>query len=174
MRTTIRQGSAQTEGHAVSAAQTRPVRVPPRWFVHVAWRVHRLLYRLSGGRFLWTPSNKRGWGALRLTTTGRRSGRARNVIVGYLEDGPNVFALAMNGWQEGHPAWWLNLQADPDAVIREARQKPRAVRAYIATGEEHDRLWQRFAHIEQNLDTHARRRTTETTVVVFEPRDGTM
>jgi hypothetical protein len=57
--------------------------------VHTAWRAHRALYRLSGGRFLWTTSNKRGWGALRLTTIGRKSGQARSVIIGYLEDGPN-------------------------------------------------------------------------------------
>ena len=74
----------------------RPPRVPPPWFVHVAWRVHRVLHRLSGGRFLWTPANKRGWGALRLTTVGRTSGREREVIVGYLEDGPVLVVLAMN------------------------------------------------------------------------------
>jgi len=69
---------------------TRPPKVPPSWFVHVAWRVHRALYRLSGGRFLWTPSNKRGWGAMRLTTVGRKSGQERSVIIGYLEDGANL------------------------------------------------------------------------------------
>ena len=42
--------------------------------------------RISGGRFLWTPASKRGWGALHLTTTGRRSGRERKVIIGYLQD----------------------------------------------------------------------------------------
>jgi F420H(2)-dependent quinone reductase len=82
--------------------------VPPSWFVHTAWRVHRALYRLSGGRFLWTTSSKRGWGALRLTTMGRKSGQERSVIIGYLEDGPNLVAIAMNGWDEGHPSWWLN------------------------------------------------------------------
>ena len=87
--------------------------MPPPWFVHTAWRVHRALYRLSGGRFLWTTSNKRGWGALRLTTIGRKSGQERSVIIGYLEDGPNLVALAMNGWDEGHPAWWLNLAGAP-------------------------------------------------------------
>ena len=106
----------------MSNAGGRPPRVPPPWFVHLAWRVHRALYRLSGGRFLWTTSNKRGWGALRLTTIGRRSGHERNVIVGYLEDGPNLVTLAMNGWDEGHPAWWLNLEAHPDAVVRLAHQ----------------------------------------------------
>ena len=102
----------------MSNAATRPPRVPPPWFVHTAWRVHRALYRLSGGRFLWTTSNKRGWGALRLTTIGRKSGQERSVIIGYLEDGPNLVAIAMNGWDEGHPAWWRNLEAHPDAVIR--------------------------------------------------------
>ena len=72
-----------------------PPKKPPAWFVHAAWRVHRLLYRLTGGRFLWTTTNKRGWGALLLTTTGRTSGQERNVIIGYLEDGPDLVAIAM-------------------------------------------------------------------------------
>ena len=113
----------------MSTTATRPPRMPPPWFVHAFWRAHRALYRLSGGRFLWTPASKRGWGALHLTTVGRKSGRERGVIIGYLEDGPNLVALAMNGWDEGHPSWWLNLQAHPDAVVRLAGQQPRPVRA---------------------------------------------
>jgi F420H(2)-dependent quinone reductase len=58
---------------------------------------HRALYRLSGGRFLCTTSNKRGWGALRLTTIGRRAGHERSVIIGYVEDGPNLVALLRGG-----------------------------------------------------------------------------
>ena len=87
----------------MSTAATRPPKHPPPWFVHTAWRVHRTLYRLTGGRFLWTTSNKRGWGTLRLTAVGRKSGHERSVIIGYLEDGPNLVAIAMNGWDEGHP-----------------------------------------------------------------------
>jgi F420H(2)-dependent quinone reductase len=151
----------------------RPPRVPPPWFVHTAWRAHRALHRVSGGGFLWTPSNKRGWGALRLTTTGRRSGQERSVLIGYIEDGPDLAALAMNGWEDGHPAWWLNLQAHPDAVVRLAGQDPRPVRARPATGEERDRLWQRWIAIDPNLDAYARRRSTETPVLVLEPHDGT-
>jgi deazaflavin-dependent oxidoreductase (nitroreductase family) len=153
----------------MSSSTTRPPRVPPPWFVHAAWRVHRLLYRLSGGRFLWTPANKRGWGALRLTTVGRTSGQERSVIVGYLEDGADLVALAMNGWDEGHPAWWLNLAAHPDAVVRLAGQDPRPVRARQATGEERERLWRRWAAVNPDLDAYAGRRSTETPVVVLEP-----
>ena len=154
----------------MSDAATRSPKVPPPWFVHTAWRVHRGLHRLSGGRFLWTTSNKRGWGALRLTTIGRRSGVERSVIIGYIEDGSNLVALAMNGWDEGHPSWWLNLEAHPEGVVRLASQPPRRVRARRAAGQERDRLWQRWASIDPNLDALAGRRATETPVIVLEPR----
>lgn len=157
----------------MSTASPRPPRVPPRWFVHTAWRAHRALYRLSGGRFLWTTSNKRGWGAMHLTTIGRKSGERRSVIIGYVEDGPNLVALAMNGWDEGHPAWWLNLEATPDAVVRLAGRPPRPVRARAAAGEERSRLWQRWVALDPHLDSYAALRSTETPVVVLEPRGGT-
>ena len=157
----------------MSSASTRPPRVPPPWFVHLAWRAHRALYRLSGGRFLWTPKNERGWGALRLTTTGRTSGQERSVIIGYLEDGADLVAIAMNGWDEGHPSWWLNLQAHPEAVVRLAGEQPRPVRAREAAGDERDRLWRRWVAINADLEAYAGRRSTDTPVVVLEPRDGT-
>jgi deazaflavin-dependent oxidoreductase (nitroreductase family) len=141
--------------------------------VHIAWRVHRALYRLSRGRFLWTTSNKRGWGALRLTTIGRKSGQERSVIIGYIEDGPNLVALAMNGWDEGHPSWWLNLKAHPDAVVRLAHQHARPVHTRAATGDERDRLWRRWRTIHPELDAYAGRRTTETPVIVLEPSSRT-
>jgi F420H(2)-dependent quinone reductase len=156
-----------------AAPASGPPRVPPTWFVHTAWRVHRGLHRISRGRLLWTPSNKRGWGALRLTTVGRRTGQPRSVIIGYLEDGPDLVAIAMNGWEEGHPAWWLNLEAHPDAVVVLTGQDPRPVRARLAEGDERDRLWQRWKGVEPQLDGYAGRRPTETPVVVLEPRDGT-
>ncbi len=152
---------------------TRPPKLPPPWFKHAFWHTHRALHRLSGGRFLWTPASKRGWGAMRVTTTGRKSGNERTVIIGYIEDGPNLVALAMNGWDEGHPAWWLNVQAHPDVVVRLAHQEPRPMHAHAAAGEERDRLWQRWAEIDVGLDGYAGGRSVETPVVVFEPRDGT-
>jgi deazaflavin-dependent oxidoreductase (nitroreductase family) len=79
----------------------------------------------------------------------------------------------MNGWDEGHPSWWLNLQAHPEAVVRLARQEPRPVRARPTAGEERNRLWQRWVAINPDLDAYAGRRSTETPVIVLEPRDGT-
>ena len=154
------------------ATGTRPTpKLPPRWFVVTFWRVHRVLNRLSGGRFLWTTASKRGWSAMRLTTVGRKSRKERSVILGYLEDGSNLVTLAMNGWGEGHPSWWLNLEEHPDAVVRLAGRPPRAVHAHRAVGEERDRLWQQWAEVDRDLDGYASLRSTETPVVVLEPRD---
>ena len=157
----------------MSNAATGAPKHPPPWFVHTAWRVHRALYSLSGGRFVWTTSNKRGWGALRLTTIGRKSGQERSVIIGYLEDGPNLAALAMNGWDEGLPAWWLNLEANPDAVVRLADKQPHPVRARLAAGEERDRLWRRWVAADPRIEAFAGRRSTTTPVIVLEPRNET-
>jgi deazaflavin-dependent oxidoreductase (nitroreductase family) len=106
---------------------------------------------------------------MRLNTIGRRTGRARNVIVGYFEDGPNLVTMAMNGWGEGEPAWWLNLQAHPDARV-DLAGGPRLVTGRAARGEERERLWSRWQEIDKNLDAYAARRSTETAVVILEPR----
>jgi deazaflavin-dependent oxidoreductase (nitroreductase family) len=143
-------------------------RLPPRWFIRLAWHTHRALFRVTGGRALW-PARADRWGALRLTTVGRRTGQERSVILGYVEDGPDLVTLAMNGWGEGEPAWWLNLQAHPQASVR-LKDGTREVLAHAATGPEWARLWERWKVLDRRLDDFARRRSTETAVVVLAPR----
>ena len=150
----------------------KPPKLPPAWFKHLFWRVHRFLYRLCDGRVLWTPKSKRGWGAMHLTTIGRKSGRQRSVIIGYIEDGSAPVVLAMNGWDEGQPAWWLNLEAHPDAIIRLKGQPARPVRARRVDGAERDRLWRLWAEVDEGLDAYAASRSADTPVVVFESRDA--
>ena len=143
-------------------------RVPPRWFVRAAWYVHRGLYRVTAGRIgLWLPRGNR-WGTMRLTTTGRRTGQQRSVILGYIEDGPNLVTMAMNGWADAEPAWWLNLQALPTASVGLANG-PRLVRGRAALGEERSRLWARWREIDSKLDGYAALRSGETAIVILEP-----
>ena len=143
-------------------------RLPPRWFVRLAWYAHRGLYRVTGGHVgLWRPRNNR-WGTLRLTATGRRTGKARSVILGYIEDGPNLVTLAMNGWADGEPVWWLNLQANPTAKA-DLAGRACVVTARAAEGAERSRLWTRWREIDENLDAYAELRSSETAVVVLEP-----
>jgi deazaflavin-dependent oxidoreductase (nitroreductase family) len=154
----------------VTAIRERTAKVPPRLFVRTAWVLHRALYRFSGGRVgLRPPEAGSKFGMMRLATLGRRSGQPRVAIVGYYEDGPNLVTLAMNGWAEAEPAWWLNLQAQPETVV-ELKDGPRAVRGRAAEGEERDRLWARWREFSEDHDAWAAMRSGKTAVVVLEPR----
>ena len=78
----------------------------------------------------------------------------------------------MNGWASAEPAWWLNLQAHPDASV-EFKNGSRAVRARAAEGEERARLWAKvrdYSGYGSDLDAYARLRSSETAVIVLEPR----
>jgi len=149
--------------------RTSTPRLPPRWFIRLFWSAHRRVYRLTRGRVgLWRPKPN-GWGAARLTVAGRRTGVERSVMIGYFEDGANIVTMAMNGWDDGEPAWWLNLQAHPEAQL-DLPGGTRLVTGRAARGEERDRLWSRWREIDQQLDALAARRSMETAVVVLAPR----
>jgi deazaflavin-dependent oxidoreductase (nitroreductase family) len=108
---------------------------------------------------------------LRLRTTGRKTGEVRIAIVGFIQDGPNLVTPAMNGWADPEPAWWLNLQANPDATV-ELPGGSRKVMARAAIGEERARLWERFLGLGSSAftDASAALRSRETAIVVLEPR----
>ena len=132
------------------------------------WHAHRRVYRASGGRFGLKRPKPGGYGFLCLETTGRRTGQERKVMVGYFEDGPDFVTMAMNGWGEAEPAWWLNLQAHP-AVKAHLVDRSIEVIGRAAEGEERERLWDRWKEIDKNLDGCAALRPGETAVVVLEP-----
>jgi len=145
--------------------------LPPRWIIRAAWKIHKALYRWSGGRFgLRSPRSDR-YGLAYLTTTGRRSGVERSVMIGYFEDDDAVVTMAMNGWGAPEPAWWLNLQAQPDARLALAGGTTCSVVGRVAVGDERDRLWERWQQLDKGLDGFAARRPTETAVVVLDRRD---
>jgi deazaflavin-dependent oxidoreductase (nitroreductase family) len=144
--------------------ERRP-RMPPSWVIQVIWRLHRGVFRWTRGRRgLWRAKPGK-WGTFRLHTIGRKSGRERVAILGYQQDASNIVTVAMNGWMEGDPAWWVNLQAHPDATI-ELNGRTLKVRARAAVGEERERLWALFPGNKPFVDN----RTTETAIVVLEPR----
>jgi deazaflavin-dependent oxidoreductase (nitroreductase family) len=142
----------------------------PRWIVKTIWTLHRTAYSVTGGRFGLREPGPGRWGMLRLTTTGRRSGLRRAAILGYLEDGPNLVVPAMNGWAEADPAWWLNLQANPEATV-ELPTGPRQVVARAAEPMERDRLWALFVAVGSSAYTHAseRQRGRPTAIAILEP-----
>ncbi|MFL1378758.1 nitroreductase/quinone reductase family protein [Nocardiopsis protaetiae] len=143
--------------------------LPPRWFVRGAWTGHRLLYRTTG-RGLSRPRAGGRMGMLRLRVTGRRTGRERAVILGYHLDGDSYVTLAMNGWAEPDPAWWLNLRANPRAEV-DTVDGTFGVVGREAAGAERDRLWSRFDDYQGwgDIDAFSTRRS-HTPVIVLDRR----
>ena len=150
------------------SGEETPAGLPPRWIVRTVWWLHRSLYRITGGRLGLRRPKGNSWGTLRLTTTGRRTGCEHSVILAYIEDGPDLIALAMNGWADGDPAWWLNLQAHAEATA-DLVGESRTVRGRAAQGDERTRLWARWREGGGRLDAYAALRSTETAVVVLAP-----
>jgi deazaflavin-dependent oxidoreductase (nitroreductase family) len=152
-------------------ARKSPGRLPSRFVIRAAWVIHRALYRVLGRRRALRPATEKTWGMMRLKTIGRKSGRERFAIVGYFEDGPNLVTMAMNGWGEPEPAWWLNLQAHPETTV-DLQDRTLAVRGRVATPEERPRLWEIWGRYDgpDDLEAWASRRPRETAVVILEPR----
>jgi deazaflavin-dependent oxidoreductase (nitroreductase family) len=94
---------------------------------------HIKRYESSDGTYMGVPS-------LLLTTRGRRSGNLRRTALMYAEDAGRYILVASNGGAATHPAWYLNLSADPDVEVQ-VRSEVFKARARTAEGEERDRLW---------------------------------
>jgi deazaflavin-dependent oxidoreductase (nitroreductase family) len=148
-------------------ARRQPI---PAWLIKAIWAMHRAAYSVTRGRFGLRPPTTRQWGTLRLHTVGRRSGRERVAIVGFIEDGANLVTPAMNGWLEPEPAWWLNLQASPNAIVELPGGGRREVTARAADPAERDRLWRTLVDLgtAAYTDANAALRPRETTIVVLE------
>lgn len=103
-----------------------------------------------------------------LTTTGRRSGKPQMLplIFGHV-DGKHVIIASKGGAPE-HPAWFLNLQANPLAEIQVKAQKLR-VRARVAADEERTRLWKHMTAFYPAFDKYQARTDRQIPVVVLEP-----
>jgi deazaflavin-dependent oxidoreductase (nitroreductase family) len=155
----------------VTGQREQSPRLPPRWFIRAFWVVQRALYKVTGGRLGLRNATADRWGMMRLRTVGRRTGQERTAILGYFEDGPDLVTMAMNGWADPEPAWWLNLQAHPDVTV-DLPGGPRAVHAHAASPDERPRLWARWAEYDKDLDAFAARRSRETAVVILSPRRG--
>ena len=108
----------------------------------IAWffvPVHRLLFRLSGGRLL---DRLEGVGVLILVTKGRRSGKPRSSPLLYFrfEESGDLLVVASNYGQDHHPAWYLNIAADPNVSV-EVKGERFAAEARITQGDERTALY---------------------------------
>ena len=126
----------------------------PNQFGPVTTRVtqfHGWLLRRSGGRLRRSWLFAAGQPVISLTTTGRKSGKQRSTAVACFVDGDRLVSAGMNLGKTSHPAWALNLIANPQATIAIAGETVDVV-ARKAEGEERERLWRRWADLQPSAD----------------------
>jgi F420H(2)-dependent quinone reductase len=133
-------------------------------------KIHVALYRRSGGRI---GGHLPGWPDARILLvdhTGAKSGVKRTSPLMYHEDGDAIAVVASKAGQPTHPAWFHNLEANPDTTIQ-IGPEIREIRARVATDEERDRLWPKFVASFPGYDfyqTHAKARKIP--IVILDPR----
>ncbi|MFL6116713.1 MAG: nitroreductase family deazaflavin-dependent oxidoreductase [Catenulispora sp.] len=142
-----------------------------RWFATVfkpvAPRVDRFLGLVTGGRvFLLTGT---GRSTLLLTTTGRKSGQPRTVPLLYAERGGAYVVVGSNWGGQRHPAWALNLLAEPEATVL-VRGRVRTVRARVMAGDEREAVWTTvMTKLWPGYDDYAERSGRDINVFALEP-----
>ena len=129
--------------------------------------VHRTILKLSGGRFGWEASNMP---VLELTTTGRKSGQPRAVMLtSPLQEGSTVVIVASRGGDDQHPAWFLNLRDDPHVEVSLKGAPKQPMTARVATAEERARMWPKIVADHKNYGGYQKRTEREIPLVLLEP-----
>jgi len=120
--------------------------------INIGTRVDRWLIRVTNGSF----NSTFAWPCLLLTTKGARSGARRTVALLYIKDGGNLVLIASKGGNLKHPAWYLNLKANPEAEVFLEGESKNCV-ASDADGEEYGRLWQKALEAYSGYDKYQKR-----------------
>ena len=104
-----------------------------------------------------------------LSNTGAKSGDVRETPLVYTRDGDSYVVIASKGGAPVHPAWFHNVVANPEVKL-EVLGESIPVRARVAEGEEHDRLYDEQARMMPAFAEYQRKTTRKIPVVVLEPR----
>jgi len=131
--------------------------------------VHRVALKVTGGRV--------GYNLLRmpvveLTTTGRKSGQPRTVMLtSPLQLGSTYVVVASRGGDDKVPAWCLNVQANPDVEVAIQGGPKERRRARVASAEERGELWPRVTADHKNYAGYQKKTSREIPLVLLEPLD---
>lgn len=129
-------------------------------------RVHRTVFGVSGGRI-----GNRGMGmpVVQLTTTGRKTGKPRTVMLtSPVHDDNQVVLVASYGGDDRHPAWFVNLRDNPDVELT-MEGKTRSMKARVASSDEKAELWPRVVAGYKGYAQYQTRTERDIPLVILEP-----
>jgi deazaflavin-dependent oxidoreductase (nitroreductase family) len=128
--------------------------------------LHRGVLKLSGGRLGWDAG---GMKVIDLTTTGRKSGQPRSVILtSPVQEVSTIVVVASRGGDDTHPAWFLNLRDNPKVEVTIKGEK-RPMVARVADAEDRARLWPLVTAKYKGYATYQTRTEREIPLVLLEP-----
>ncbi|MFF5171492.1 nitroreductase family deazaflavin-dependent oxidoreductase [Micromonospora sp. NPDC000089] len=142
------------------ATNEQVVDSPEGW---VAEHIQRYVETAGADGHEWRP----GVFTLLLTTRGRKSGKLRRTALIYGRDGDDYLVVASQGGDPRHPAWYLNLLADPEVEVQVGADRFTA-RARTATAEEKPRMWRTMTATWPAYDEYQTKTDREIPVVVLE------
>ena len=136
----------------------------------VANAVHRGMLKLTFGKFGWDLQKMP---VVELTTTGRKSGQPRTVMLtSPVQDGDAIVVVASAGGEDQHPAWLLNVRDNPDVEVSLRGKPKQRMRARVATPEERARLWPQVTAKYKGYGGYQTKTTREIPLVLLEPATG--
>jgi deazaflavin-dependent oxidoreductase (nitroreductase family) len=146
------------------AEQLKPIEKSPGTDITLLGDEHVRVYRETNGEtgYLWN-----GVPTLLLTMTGRKSGEKRTIPIIYTPVGDKYVIIASKGGSATHPAWYLNVSADPRIEVQ-IRGEVFAATARTAPSPEREDLWAAAVSAWPNYDVYQSRTTRLIPVVVIE------
>ena len=129
--------------------------------------IHRGLLTISGGRLGWEAAKMP---VLELTTVGRKTGEPRSVMLtSPYQEGDTMVIVASRGGDDHHPAWFLNLEANPAVVVSTKGKRDQRMTARTADADERARIWPQITEKYSNYAGYQKRTTREIPLVLLEP-----
>ncbi|MFM8563894.1 MAG: nitroreductase/quinone reductase family protein [Acidimicrobiia bacterium] len=140
--------------------------MPSRFVLKSMNAIHKTLLAVSFGRIGWHAGNMP---VLKLTTVGRKSGVKREVMLtSPLQTGDTWVVVASKGGDDDHPAWYLNLVAEPRVEV-DVRGTRSVRTARVATATERADMWPRIIATNTNYAGYQKRTSREIPLVLLEP-----
>jgi len=129
--------------------------------------VHRAVLGVTGGRAGW---NVNGMPVLELTTTGRKTGQRRTLMLtSPLQEGDTIVVVASRGGDPTHPGWYHNILANPDVEVSFKGAPIAPMKARVADAAERARLWPLVTKDHRHYAGYQRRTDREIPLVLLTP-----
>lgn len=129
--------------------------------------MHRVILKLTFGKGGWKAL---GMPVVELTTKGRKTGNPHTVMLtSPLQEGDRYVIVASRGGDDRAPAWFLNLEANPQVQVSIAGGPKQPMTATVADGAERARLWPKLTADHKNYAGYQTKTTREIPVVVLAP-----